>query len=296
MPEALITGPGRGEVIREMPERSLHINADTDAVTMIEMRYAPGDRGPDPHVHHTHADAFWVLEGEIELRLGPDLEPVRLGPGGFALAPPDLVHTFRNPGPAEARYLSVHAPGSQFGDYLRANRDRDPERAARFDQHPPPEDGGRPRTDAVVHEPGEGELARLGDSSATLKASGDDGDGHLAVIELDFAPGGPGPVPHRHERMTDSFYVLEGELTLVLGEGAQPALPGTYVVVPPGVVHAFRNDADERVRVLNVMVPAGLERYLPEVAAAMQPGEAPDPAVMAAIASRYDFHPAAGLA
>ena len=42
---------------------------------------------------------------------------------------------------------------------------------------------------------------------------------------------------------------------------------------------------------LNLMAPGGFEQYLKELAAAAAPGELPDPAVMAEIASRYDFEP-----
>jgi hypothetical protein len=56
--------------------------------------------------------------------------------------------------------------------------------------------------------------------------------------------------------------------------------------VPPGNAHTFSGAAGGRVRALNLMAPAGLERYLDEVAAL---GRAPEPAEMAELASRYDF-------
>jgi hypothetical protein len=55
-------------------------------------------------------------------------------------------------------------------------------------------------------------------------------------------------------------------------------------------VHTFSNRGDEPARALNVMAPGGFEQYLKEAAAAMGGGP-PDPAVMARIASRYDFEP-----
>ncbi len=115
----------------------------------------------------------------------------------------------------------------------------------------------------------------------------------MALIEFDIAPGFAGPLPHRHERMTDSFWVLDGTLTLLIGDETHEAPAGSYAYVPPGNVHTFSNPGDERVRVLNVMAPAGLEQYLKEVAAALTPGEAPDPSEMARLASRYDFLPVA---
>ncbi len=99
-------------------------------------------------------------------------------------------------------------------------------------------------------------------------------------------------MPHHHEDMLDSFYVLEGTLTLLVDEATVEVGPGTYAVVPPRNVHTFSNPGDAPVRVLNLMAPGGFEQYLREVAAAVPPGGAPDPAVMAHIAARYDFHPA----
>src|ERR671922_14016 len=98
-------------------------------------RYAPGEKGPDPHVHHRHTDAFYVLEGELELGLGPGAaEVVRATAGAFVAAPPEVVHTFRNASGAEAVFLNFHAPSMGFGDMLRARREGREEDAERFDQ------------------------------------------------------------------------------------------------------------------------------------------------------------------
>src|SRR5439155_694180 len=83
----------------------------------------PGEEGPDPHVHRRHTDAFYVLEGELELGLGPGAaEIVRATPGTFVAAPPEVVHTFRNASGVEAVFLNFHAPSMGFGDMLRALR------------------------------------------------------------------------------------------------------------------------------------------------------------------------------
>jgi mannose-6-phosphate isomerase-like protein (cupin superfamily) len=91
--------------------------------------------------------------------------------------------------------------------------------------------------------------------------------------------------------MIDSFYVLEGTLTVHVEGDAHELGPRSYAFVPPGVAHTFSNPSGEPVRMLNLQAPGGLEQYLKELAAVMQPGEAPDPAVMAQVASRYDFAP-----
>jgi mannose-6-phosphate isomerase-like protein (cupin superfamily) len=67
---------------------------------------------------------------------------------------------------------------------------------------------------------------------------------------------------HVHADEDDAFYVLEGELTFVL-DGQDVAAPaGTFVLVPPGVEHGFRNDGDTPVRMLNIHAPAGFDRRI----------------------------------
>ena len=65
---------------------------------------------------------------------------------------------------------------------------------------------------------------------------------------------------HTHAEEDDSFYILEGEMTFVFGEEEAKAPPGTYVLVPPGVEHGFRNDGDVPVRMFNIHAPAGFDR------------------------------------
>ena len=67
---------------------------------------------------------------------------------------------------------------------------------------------------------------------------------------------------HVHADEDDAFYILEGELTFVL-DGEDVAAPaGTFVLVPPGVEHGFRNDTSEAVRILNIHAPAGFDRRI----------------------------------
>ena len=67
---------------------------------------------------------------------------------------------------------------------------------------------------------------------------------------------------HVHADEDDAFYVVEGELTFTFGAEAVSAPPGTFVLVPPGVEHGFRNDQDSPVRMLNIHAPAGFDRRI----------------------------------
>jgi mannose-6-phosphate isomerase-like protein (cupin superfamily) len=78
---------------------------------------------------------------------------------------------------------------------------------------------------------------------------------------IDFAPGRTLEA-HVHEDEDDAFYILDGELTFVLRDDEVAAPAGTFVLVPPGVEHGFRNDGDSPVRILNIHAPAGFDRRI----------------------------------
>ena len=67
---------------------------------------------------------------------------------------------------------------------------------------------------------------------------------------------------HVHADEDDAFYILEGELTFTFGDEVAPAPSGTFVLIPPGVPHGFRNDGEQPVRMLNLHAPAGFDRRI----------------------------------
>jgi quercetin dioxygenase-like cupin family protein len=138
--------------------------------------------------------------------------------------------------------------------------------------------------------PGAGERHSAGSSEILIKATGDETGGTFFMSESTIAPGFPGPPPHRHERLVDMFYVLEGVLTVRLGNETHQLEPGSFVCVPPGVVHTFSNTSDRAVRLLNFNTPAGWENYMRDLAEAAKSGPL-TPDVIGRVASRYDFHP-----
>ena len=67
---------------------------------------------------------------------------------------------------------------------------------------------------------------------------------------------------HVHADEDDAFLILEGEMTFTVEGEDVPAPPGTFVLVPPGVRHGFRNDGDVPVRMLNIHAPGGFDRRI----------------------------------
>ena len=141
--------------------------------------------------------------------------------------------------------------------------------------------------EATVHLPGEGERIG-GPTGVTIKATGEETNDSLYLGEVVVEPGFPGPPPHFHERLHDMFYVLEGTLTVRLGDETSELPAGTFVCVPPGVVHTFSNPGKDPVRILNFNTPAGWEIYMRDLGAALAKGT-PTQEEIGRIASRYDF-------
>ena len=151
------------------------------------------------------------------------------GPGTFAAAPPNVVHTFRNSSDATAVFLNIHAPSLGFGDVLRGKG------REHFDQFDPPEDGGRPLADAIFNRAGEGEPIRHETTSHLIKAELTE----LSVFEMTFLPEFEGVDPHTHDDLVDSFLVLDGQGDFLAGEEVQRLGPGWFFAAPPGARHGF---------------------------------------------------------
>ena len=232
-----VTEAGAGEIVGDSPDRRVEILCDDGALAATWTRYAPGREGADLHIHRRHTDFFYVLAGELTVKLGPGGDEVAVPAGKLVRVPPFVPHGFRNCGDAELRYLNFHAPGRRFADYLRAMRDR---REFPFDQEPPPGDGERPISEAAV---GGEEYASDG---VRLLADVDE----VAVAELTSAAGGE----HVHDRHLEAFYVLEGALEVTVGGRSWRAGTGAWVQIPPGVPHAVALEGPSRV--LNVHAPA----------------------------------------
>jgi quercetin dioxygenase-like cupin family protein len=124
------------EEVLERPGRRATVKVSRDELVVFEFDLDPGADGADEHIHKQHVDSFYVLEGELELKV--DGKTVHAGPGDFVPAPPFVVHAFRNASSGRTRFLNIHAPGMRFVDYIRkmdAGEDPDP---AEYDSFPPP--------------------------------------------------------------------------------------------------------------------------------------------------------------
>src|SRR5215210_7050132 len=100
----------------------------------------------------------------------------------------------------------------------------------------------------------------------TFKARGEQTGGSLTALE-NVIPPGEGPPVHTHANEDESWYVIEGELRFKLGDELSLATAGSFVFVPRGIPHAFRNVGNEPARLLVMFTPSGMELFFDRFAA-----------------------------
>jgi thiamine-phosphate pyrophosphorylase len=215
----------------------------------LQWSLAADQLGAAPHTHAAHTDVFYALDGNLELRLGG--ETVRVPAGSSVAAPPLLVHGFRNPGPGDTRLLNIHAPGGWARGRRRFEREE-------FDTFPV--ERGSPTVRGVVAGPGDGDRLTTETRLALVKVQSPDLDALEYAVSREYT----GAPDHVHVRHADCFHVLEGALDVTADGRTVRAEPGTTVIVPPGVPHAFTSAG--RARFLNVHAPSyGFSEYLRRV-------------------------------
>src|SRR5438094_1108869 len=144
-----------------------------------------------------------------------------------------------------------------------------------------------------IRNAGEGRtVAVVGDVYRFL-ATGEDTNGKYALWEALVPPGG-GPPPHVHSREEEGFYVLDGEITFLIGADRLVAAAGTFANMPVDTPHSFKNESNRPARMLISVAPAGLERMFIEVGVPLAEGAttAPPPTKeeiekLLAVAPRY---------
>ena len=132
--------------------------------------------------------------------------------------------------------------------------------------------------------PTDGERVELGGLGVRFMATGEG----FSLVEHPIAPRTLGAPMHVHEHEDEFSYVLEGEVGVQIGDEVLYALPGQLVVKPRGIPHAFWNRTDEPARLLEIISPAGFERYFAELAPLLPPQvAAPDFEALAALQARF---------
>jgi quercetin dioxygenase-like cupin family protein len=119
-----------------------------------------------------------------------------------------------------------------------------------------------------------------------VKASADLTDGRVTVVEDTLKPGFD-LARHYHKKMTEIFYLLEGEVSFLFDDSPEAVIASTgmTISIPPLVWH--RVTCKGGAKLLTIFSPGGFDRYLAEMAP-MTPEQFADPALMTALSEKYD--------
>ena len=111
-------GPGAGRNYKILGGDDVYVKAtgaDMGGCYSVFETTVPAGSGPPPHMHHREEEAFYVLEGQFEFKVGEKV--ISAATGSFLVAPRDVPHVFRNVGQTPARLLIVVTP-SGFEDFV----------------------------------------------------------------------------------------------------------------------------------------------------------------------------------
>jgi len=139
---------------------------------------------------------------------------------------------------------------------------------------------------AKIVRPGEGRAGRLGGMGVRFMVSGDESGGGFALVEHPLGPHALGAPLHRHSREDEYSFVLEGRIGARLGDATVFGDAGDLIFKPRDQWHTFWNAGDANARILEIISPAGFERYFEELVELFLPGR-PAPEVLKEVAGRY---------
>ncbi len=141
--------------------------------------------------------------------------------------------------------------------------------------------------EGLVVPPDAGHSIWLGGFGVRFLLDGGHTDGRLSLVEHPLASRALAAPLHTHTREDEFSFVIEGRVGMQLGDRVIIAEPGTFVMKPRAVPHTFWNAGSAPARLLELISPAGFERYFQELGPLIAPPGPPDLEALAALWERY---------
>src|SRR6476646_6165095 len=120
-------------------------------------------------------------------------------------------------------------------------------------------------TGVKVVGPGDGAMGFLGSIGVRFMIDGSEAAERFSLVEHPMSPRALAAPVHRHTREDEYSFVLEGRMGALLGDEVVEAGPGDLVYKPRNQWHTFWNAGDEPCRILEIISPAGFERFFQEL-------------------------------
>jgi mannose-6-phosphate isomerase-like protein (cupin superfamily) len=142
----------------------------------------------------------------------------------------------------------------------------------------------------VVLSTGEGDSIAVGANRARIKADGKDTSETYSVIEFSLAAQSSASVPHRHPDWDEAFYVLEGEVEVLVGDRSERLRAGSFILVPRGTAHRTWNCGRGPAKILAIAQPWA-PQYVRELAQAFPNQGPPDMEKLMETYEKYGVEP-----
>jgi mannose-6-phosphate isomerase-like protein (cupin superfamily) len=136
--------------------------------------------------------------------------------------------------------------------------------------------------------PADGKAGFLGSIGVRFMVDGESTGGGFSLVEHPMSARALAAPLHRHHREDEYSYVIEGRMGALLGDDVLEAGPGDLVFKPRNEWHTFWNAGDEPCRILEIIAPAGFDRFFSELVD-LGGVTATDPVVLGALCQRYEL-------
>ena len=120
-------------------------------------------------------------------------------------------------------------------------------------------------TTARIVGPADGKAGFLGSIGVRFMIDGAEAGDRFCVVEHPMSPRALAAPLHRHHNEDEYSFVIEGRMGALLGDDHLEAGPGDLVHKPRGQWHTFWNAGDDPCRILEIISPAGFERFFAEL-------------------------------
>jgi mannose-6-phosphate isomerase-like protein (cupin superfamily) len=132
----------------------------------------------------------------------------------------------------------------------------------------------------------DGKAGFLGSIGVRFMIDGEMTGGGFSLVEHPMSARALAAPLHRHNREDEYSYVVEGRMGALLGDEVLEAGPGDLVFKPRGEWHTFWNAGEAPCRILEIIAPAGFERFFAELVDLGGVAHA-DPAILGTLCERY---------
>jgi quercetin dioxygenase-like cupin family protein len=143
-------------------------------------------------------------------------------------------------------------------------------------------------TTAKVLGPRDGKAGFLGSIGVRFMIDGDEAEKRFSLVEHPMSARALAAPLHRHTREDEYSFVLEGSVGALLGDEVLIGQPGDLIFKPRGQWHTFWNAGDEPARILEIISPAGFERFFAELVDLGGVAQA-QPEILAELCERYEL-------